>query len=89
MPTYSLVVPAYNEESSDRRARVLASLRLMDALDGDTEAILVDDDSSDRTYERMRELVVAELRFKVVRLSRSFGHQIALAAGVDVVPAMR
>ena len=56
----------------------------MDALDGDAEAILVDDGSTDRTYELMQELAAADQRFKLVRLSRNFGHQIALTAGVDV-----
>ncbi len=47
---HRLVVPAYNEEAAIKElcAR-LASL--MSALDGDAEAILVDDGSSDRTYE--------------------------------------
>ena len=82
MPTYSLVVPAYNEEGViEELAARLASL--MDALDGDAEAILVDDGSSDRTYELMRQIAAADPRFKLVRLSRNFGHQIALTAGVD------
>jgi dolichol-phosphate mannosyltransferase len=83
VPTYSLVVPAYNEEG------VLPTLaarltELMDALDGDAEAILVDDGSSDRTYELMLEVARADPRFRLVRLSRNFGHQIALTAGVDL-----
>jgi dolichol-phosphate mannosyltransferase len=56
----------------------------MDALDGDGETILVDDGSSDRTYELMLEVAHADPRFKLVKLSRNFGHQIALTAGVDV-----
>jgi dolichol-phosphate mannosyltransferase len=57
---------------------------LMDALDGDAEAILVDDGSRDRTYELMLEAAAQEPRIRVVRLSRNFGHQIALTAGVDL-----
>ena len=83
MPTYSLVVPAYNEEGVIEA--LAARLRqLMDALDGDAEAILVDDGSSDRTYELMVEVARADPRFRLVRLSRNFGHQIALTAGVDL-----
>ena len=83
MPTYSLVVPAYNEEA------VISELaehlvRVMDALDGDAEAILVDDGSRDRTYELMARAAEADPRFRLVRLSRNFGHQIALTAGVDL-----
>jgi polyisoprenyl-phosphate glycosyltransferase len=82
-PTYSLVVPAYNEEGAieELGARLGA---LMDCLDADAEAILVDDGSSDRTYELMLEIARADTRFKLVKLSRNFGHQIALTAGVDV-----
>jgi len=82
VPTYSLVVPAYNEEGVIEE--LAARLRtLMEALDGDSEAILVDDGSSDNTYELMREIARSDPRFKLVRLSRNFGHQIALTAGVD------
>jgi dolichol-phosphate mannosyltransferase len=56
----------------------------MDALDGDAEAILVDDGSRDRTYELMLEAASLDPRFRLIRLSRNFGHQIALTAGVDL-----
>jgi dolichol-phosphate mannosyltransferase len=83
MPTYSIVVPAYNEEA------VIAELvrrlsELMDVLDGDAEAILVDDGSRDRTYDAMVDATADDPRFRLVRLSRNFGHQIALTAGVDL-----
>jgi polyisoprenyl-phosphate glycosyltransferase len=83
MPTYSLVVPAYNEEAvvSELVSRLA---RLMDTLDGDAEAILVDDGSSDRTYELMTAATSGDPRFRLIRLSRNFGHQIALTAGVDL-----
>ncbi len=47
MPRYSLVVPAYNEEGVVNELVVRLS-ELMDALDGDSEAIIVDDGSRDR-----------------------------------------
>src|SRR3954454_8026302 len=56
----------------------------MDALDGDAEAILVDDGSVDRTYELMLEAARTDPRIRLVRLSRNFGHQVALTAGVDL-----
>ena len=82
MPTYSVVVPAHDEE------RVIEELAtrlgaVMDRLDGDAEAILVDDGSRDRTYELMLDVARDDPRFRVVRLSRNFGHQTALTAGVD------
>jgi len=83
VPTYSLVIPAYNEEGvvPELAARLI---ELMDKLDGDAEVILVDDGSSDRTYEEMLDAAHADPRFRLVRLSRNFGHQTALTAGVDV-----
>src|SRR5919201_2202432 len=83
MATYSLVVPAHNEEGVIEE--LVARLpEVMDALDGEAEAILVDDGSRDRTYELMLEATSADARFRLVRLSRNFGHQIALTAGVDL-----
>ncbi len=83
MPTYSLVIPAHDEEGvmKELAARLVD---VMDALDGDAETILVDDGSRDRTYELMLEAARADPRFRLIRLSRNFGHQIALTAGVDL-----
>jgi len=82
-PTYSLVVPAFNEEGivDELTGRLTA---VMDALDGAAEAILVDDGSRDVTYEKMLEAVRRDGRFRAVRLSRNFGHQIAITAGLDL-----
>src|SRR6516162_5219591 len=78
-PTYSLVVPARDEEAVILElASRLASV--MDQLDDSAEAILVDDGSRDHTYELMLQVARSDSRFKLVRLSRNFGHQIALTA---------
>jgi glycosyltransferase involved in cell wall biosynthesis len=82
VPTYSLVVPAHNEEAVIEEL-VARLADVMDALDGDAEAILVDDGSRDRTYELMVASTGDDPRFRLIRLSRNFGHQIALTAGVD------
>jgi dolichol-phosphate mannosyltransferase len=52
-------------------------------MDGECEVILVDDGSSDRSYELMATAHENDARFKVLRLSRNFGHQIAVTAGLD------
>jgi polyisoprenyl-phosphate glycosyltransferase len=83
VPTYSLVIPAHNEEGVIEQ--LVARLSdVMDRLDGDAEAILVDDGSRDRTWPLMAEAAQADPRIRLVRLSRNFGHQTALTAGVDV-----
>jgi dolichol-phosphate mannosyltransferase len=48
-----------------------------------TEIIFVDDGSRDRTIIGLRELAHSDNRFRVVRLARNFGHQIAATAGLD------
>jgi len=82
VPTYSIVVPAHNEEAVIEEL-VTRLGAVMDKLDGDSEAIVVDDGSSDRTYELMQGAAQTDPRFRVVKLSRNFGHQTALTAGVD------
>jgi glycosyltransferase involved in cell wall biosynthesis len=79
----SVVVPLHDEEElvatfADRLTRVL------DEIGGAWEAILVDDGSRDATYEGCLDLNRRDGRFKVVRLSRNFGHQIALTAGLEL-----
>ena len=78
----SVVVPLKDEEGN---VAALAE-RLRAVLDGLTprwEVILVDDGSTDRTYGRAVEQSASDRRFKIVRLSRNFGHQFALSAGLD------
>ena len=82
LPEYSFVVPVFNErETLDELYRRLVPV--LDALDGPAEAVLVDDGSTDGSYELMLSLHERDERFKLVRLSRNFGHQIALTAGLD------
>jgi glycosyltransferase involved in cell wall biosynthesis len=73
----------YNEEAvvGELGSRLAA---VMDEFDGPCEAILVDDGSRDATYPLMLELRSMDPRFKVIELSRNFGHQVAITAGLDV-----
>ncbi len=76
----SVVAPMFNE------AETLGAFydRLTAALSGiPFELIAIDDGSSDETPARLRELSEADPRVKVVHLSRNFGHQSALTAGLD------
>jgi dolichol-phosphate mannosyltransferase len=78
----SVVIPCYNE------IQVLPLLeeRLRSSLAGvgmPWEAVFVDDGSRDGCYERLAALSAADPRFKVVRFSRNFGHQAAIAAGLS------
>jgi polyisoprenyl-phosphate glycosyltransferase len=82
-PEYSLVVPIYNEEESISELVHRLEL-LIDKLDGEAEVILVDDGSTDGSYELMSSVRERDPRFKLLRLSRNFGHQVAVTAGLDV-----
>ena len=82
LPEYSFVIPVLNErESLPELARRLDPI--LAALDGDAEVVLVDDGSTDGSFETMRALHTADARYVVVRLSRNFGHQIAITAGLE------
>jgi dolichol-phosphate mannosyltransferase len=79
---YSIVVPIYNEEETlPELTRRLGEL--LDRLDGPAEVIYVDDGSTDRSYELMREAHSGDPRFKLIRFSRNFGHEMATTAGLD------
>jgi polyisoprenyl-phosphate glycosyltransferase len=55
----------------------------MEQLDGSAEVILVDDGSTDGPFDVMRKLHETDGRVRVLRLSRNFGHQVAITAGLD------
>jgi dolichol-phosphate mannosyltransferase len=82
-PRYTVVVPLHDEEQI-LPALVEQLTAVLDTLDGPWEVVLVDDGSRDGTYGLAVELHTRDPRVKVVRLSRNFGHQVALSAGLDV-----
>jgi dolichol-phosphate mannosyltransferase len=79
----SIVIPAYNEE---RNLEVLyATLRevLNSAVgDSDWELVVIDDGSTDATWDVLSTISNGDVRVRGVRLSRNFGHQSALMAGL-------
>jgi polyisoprenyl-phosphate glycosyltransferase len=78
----SIVIPAYNEE---RNLEVLyTSVReVMNAAgENDWELVVVDDGSKDRTWDVLKGLSNSDVRVRGVRLSRNFGHQSSLMAGL-------
>jgi len=79
----SVVVPCFNEEEvlPATHARLTGVLRTL--ADFDYEILYVDDGSRDRTGEMLRELQASDSRVRVLRLSRNFGHQVAVTAGLD------
>jgi glycosyltransferase involved in cell wall biosynthesis len=80
----SIVVPVYNEAEvigeMYRRLTGVAS-----AFAGlEYELVVVDDGSRDESYRALRDIAETDPRLRVLKLSRNFGHQTAITAGVDV-----
>jgi len=79
----SIVCPCYNEEE------VLEELhRRLNEVIGrcgipTVEVILVDDGSRDKTWPMLQSLTTRDNRIRAVKLSRNFGHQLALTCGLD------
>ena len=82
MPTIDFVIPVFNEqESQPEFHRLLDETTLPD--DYSRRYIYVNDGSTDRTPALLDQLAAADSRVKVIHLSRNFGHQAALTAGLD------
>ncbi|PYX30198.1 MAG: hypothetical protein DMG77_10675 [Acidobacteria bacterium] len=81
----SLAIPLYNEEEVVPEL-IRRTTSVLDSIPGGPhELVFVDDGSSDRTLEVLEGAAASDDRIVVVALSRNFGHQLALAAGLDQV----
>lgn len=81
-PQLSLVIPLFNEAGSlselhERISAALHDLRMP------AEIVFIDDGSTDRSFEVLRELHRRDRRVRVVRFRRNFGKSAALAAGFE------
>jgi glycosyltransferase involved in cell wall biosynthesis len=78
---HSVVVPVYDEADGidEFHARCSAA---MTALGEPYEIVYVDDGSGDGSWRRLEALRERDLAVRLVRLSRNFGHQIAISAGI-------
>jgi glycosyltransferase involved in cell wall biosynthesis len=79
---FSIVVPFHNEEQNlPELYRRLT--RVMEALGDDYELVFVDDGSTDKTHQLLRDICALDPRVVGLRLRRNFGQTAALAAGFD------
>jgi polyisoprenyl-phosphate glycosyltransferase len=81
-PEISVVVPLYNEEINIE-ALYSALIDSLTSLNREYEIVFVDDGSRDRSFELVKMLNSRDERVKGIALSRNFGHQVALTAGMQ------
>ena len=83
MKKISIIVPAYNEEESlpylfDRLNKLMDEVKKYEF-----EILFVNDGSKDKTYELIKQYREKDKRYCYVDLSRNFGKEIAMMAGLD------
>jgi polyisoprenyl-phosphate glycosyltransferase len=81
-PVISAVIPAYNESQGLKEA-ITQIAGILSACESSWEIIIVDDGSRDQTYQRICQLSKAEPRIKGISLSRNFGKEAAMLAGLE------
>ncbi len=81
-PELSLFLPVFDEEENLRpmHAKIQAAL---DSLGKTAEVIYVDDGSTDKSLEILKELAAADDRVRVISLRRNYGQTAAMSAGID------
>jgi len=81
-PIITAVIPAYNESLGLNKA-ITKIAEILDACEKNWEIVIVDDGSSDQTYQQIVQLSEAEPRIKGIALSRNFGKEAAMLAGLE------
>ena len=79
----SVIVPCFNEELVLRDTHERLTKALRELKDVQFEIIYVDDGSRDQTQKILTDLQANNREVRVLRLSRNFGHQIAVTAGLE------
>src|SRR5262245_56450063 len=84
LPKLSVVCPAYEEQDAlPHFHRALGAVLEQLEAEFEIEIIYVDDGSQDLTLNVLRGLTAADPRVRYLSLSRNFGHQAALTAGLE------
>ena len=78
--TVSVVIPLLNEEESLKELSQKLTA-ILDGINCSYEVIFVDDGSTDRSFEKIREIHSSNSRFKCIKFRKNYGKSAALAAG--------
>jgi polyisoprenyl-phosphate glycosyltransferase len=84
-PRISIVVPCYNEEQGIEELVRRCCESAEAAFGASFELILIDDGSTDGTWDRISDQIQKRPELVAIRLSRNHGHQLALTAGLSAV----
>jgi glycosyltransferase involved in cell wall biosynthesis len=84
LPVVSVVVPAFNEAENIPLVHRLVSEVLQGCIPQQWELIFIDDGSRDATWSAISQLAAETSNVRGIRLSRNFGHQYALLAGMEM-----
>ena len=82
MPRISFALPVFNEQSGIDAFHAMTEA-LTARPDLDVESVYVNDGSLDESLARLIALQRADARIRIVDLSRNFGHQLAITAGIE------
>jgi polyisoprenyl-phosphate glycosyltransferase len=81
-PLLSIIIPAFNE--ADNLSQLLQRLQsALQSITANYEVLWVNDGSSDDTLEIIKQFCAADSRHRYLSLSRNFGHQLAIMAGLN------
>jgi dolichol-phosphate mannosyltransferase len=81
--TITIITPVFNEENNLREYYQEVTLKLAAETNYNFTFLLVDDGSTDRSWEIILDLCRMDAKFSAVRLSRNFGSHVAITAGMD------
>jgi dolichol-phosphate mannosyltransferase len=84
MRNLSIVVPCFNEEACLATLHERLSKAAAAALGDDYEIVLINDGSRDGSWALMQRMAAADSHVVALNLSRNYGHQLALTAGLDL-----
>ena len=84
MVALSIVVPCFNEEACLAALHERLGTAARNSVGEDYEIVLVNDGSSDKSWDLMRAMAGGDRHVLAVNLSRNHGHQLALTAGLDL-----
>jgi dolichol-phosphate mannosyltransferase len=82
LPKVSIVVPLYNE-SEGFNSLITSLNEVMSKVNITCEVVLINDGSKDNTPQLMQVLALNDKRYHCIFLSRNYGHQLALTAGLS------